>query len=87
MPRLTRAAARALLAEQQALCDRVRPLLKPVTAAEIQERLWEMAATLEACVGSDTPPPPPAVVRPHTLPQPLNPFYFARRQGSSDTPT
>lgn len=84
-PRLTRAAATAMLAEQQALYDRVRPLLKPSTAAEIQERLWEMATSLEACVQSDAPPPAPTVVRPRTLPQALNPFYFARRRGAADS--
>ncbi len=68
----------ALFSELQALLERVKPRLRPVTAADVQERLWRLRERLLHLARASEPPLPPFLASPGGLPQPLNPFYFAR---------
>lgn len=72
--------------ESQRMLDSVRHLLRPVTAADIQERFHHQAQRLRTLTIRAQPPPPPLLTQPRTLPRPLNPLYFARApRGRKDT--
>lgn len=58
--------------------DLVQSYLRPATFAALQERVWRWEERLSELTERLRPSPPPTVVRPGALPQPLNPFYFAR---------
>lgn len=69
-----------LVAPLVAMLERVRRHLRPVTAADIAARLDSFRDRAEELRRRARPAPPPVVTRPGHLPQPLNPFYFARRR-------
>lgn len=59
--------------------ERVKPFLLPVTAADIQERLWEHARRLEEAAAEIESPSSPMVAQPRRLPRPLNPLFFMKK--------
>lgn len=78
--KLTPEIAAVALADLKTMLNEIRPLLKPVTAADIRERLLSMAERLRELIVADAPPAPPLASRPQALPWPLNPFYFVRQR-------
>lgn len=79
--RLTPELVDGFLRDATEMLQKIRPLLRPVLAADLKERLWAQAARLRELCPHDQPDVPPLVSRPCALPEPLNPLFFARRRG------
>ncbi|TSC64698.1 MAG: hypothetical protein G01um1014106_9 [Parcubacteria group bacterium Gr01-1014_106] len=79
---------RFVIAELQHLLASVRHVLRPVTAADIQERIHHQRDRLQHLARRAHAAPTPLLTQPRALPRPLNPLYFARAgsDGSSRQP-
>lgn len=76
--RLTTEETETILRKAQQMLTAIRPHLRPVLAADLQERILSFANRLRELRELDQPAAPPTVTRPRLLPQPLNPFFFVR---------
>lgn len=68
-----------LLRDLQQQFEVVQPNVRPTTAADLQERLWEFRARLEELLHTQELPNVPLVTQPKRLPRALNPLYFTHR--------
>lgn len=74
---------KAILGESKILFEKIKPLLYPNVAADIQERLWEfskLSQELDDFQDEQSSLSVPLASRIKRFPKPLNPFFFKRKK-------